>query len=193
MRFGLIYVLGRMRIIAGKYRGRRLKGPGKKNDFTRPMLDRVRESLFSILGQRVVGRKVLDLCAGTGSIGLEAISRGAAFCTFVEKNPVNIRTIQHNIDSLGATESTKIVRAVLPQAIKRIHIKVDLVFFDPPFALDLAERTVPELLKHERLNEDAIVVIERSKLSKELDFEQLILESKRIIGDSVLWIFRYET
>ncbi|HMQ10548.1 MAG TPA: 16S rRNA (guanine(966)-N(2))-methyltransferase RsmD [Oligoflexia bacterium] len=181
-----------MRIIGGEFRGRRLKGPGSKNTFTRPMLDRVRESLFNILSDRVLDTEVIDLCAGTGSIGLEALSRGAKFCLFIEKSSQNVRTISHNINSLQVEGRSKIVKGELPKALKQVRQKFDLVLFDPPFALALAEETVPELIKLNLLNPGAIVVVERSKLSEDLAFSQLSLESKRIIGDSVLWIFNYD-
>ncbi|MCI5073014.1 16S rRNA (guanine(966)-N(2))-methyltransferase RsmD [bacterium] len=181
-----------MRIIGGEFRGRRLKGPGAKNTFTRPMLDRVRESLFNILGHRVVNLNVIDLCSGTGSLGLEALSRGANSCVFVEKSSQNIKTISHNIKTLEVEEKTKIIKGELPKVLKLVSLQFDLVLFDPPFALDLAQETVPKLIELNLLNSGAIVVIERSKLSKDLVFSQLSLESKRIIGDSVLWIFNYD-
>ena len=181
-----------MRIIGGEFRGRKLKGPGTKNTFTRPMLDRVRESLFNILNNRVLNSKVIDLCSGTGSIGLEALSRGAQSCLFVEKSSQNVRTIAHNIKALQVEERTKILKGELPKILKQVRQQFDLVLFDPPFALDLAEQTVPRLIELNLLSPGAIVVVERSKLSKDLVFSQLSLESKRIIGDSVLWIFNYD-
>lgn len=181
-----------MRIIGGEFRGRRLKGPGSKNTFTRPMLDRVRESLFNILSTRVLDTEVIDLCSGTGSIGLEALSRGAKSCLFVEKNSQNIRTIGHNINALQVEGKSTILKGELPKILKHVRQTFDLVLFDPPFVLDLAEETVPQLIELNLLKPGAIVVVERSKLSKDLAFSQLSLESKRIIGDSVLWIFNYD-
>src|ERR687889_1762341 len=89
-----------MRVIAGTYGGRRLQAPPGTD--TRPTSDRVREALFSILGERVEGARVLDLFAGSGALGIEALSRGAAEATFVDKAPAAIRAVRANLEAVGA-------------------------------------------------------------------------------------------
>src|SRR5580765_2582154 len=120
-----------MRIVAGKYRGRQLKSPTW--DGLRPTSDRLRETLFNILGPSVRGARVLDGYAGTGAIGIEALSRGAAQVTFVEKDPRAVKLIEANLALLGA--SGAIIRAGLAEAVTRLAGQVfDLIILDPPYA-----------------------------------------------------------
>jgi 16S rRNA (guanine(966)-N(2))-methyltransferase RsmD len=121
-----------VRVIAGRYGGRRLQAP--PGTATRPTSDRVREALFSILGTRVAGARVLDLFAGSGALGLEALSRGAASVTFVESAPAALRVLRTNLSTLDA--EAEIVRA---DALKWLRAasagprQYDLVFLDPPY------------------------------------------------------------
>src|SRR3954453_13668244 len=121
-----------MRVIAGSYGGRTLKAPA--GDGTRPTSDRVREALFSILGDRVAGARVLDLFAGSGALGIEALSRGAASATFVDDAPAALRVLRANLEALG--EDAEVVRADavrwLRAASGRAH-QYDLVLLDPPY------------------------------------------------------------
>jgi 16S rRNA (guanine966-N2)-methyltransferase len=120
-----------MRIVAGEFRGRQLKSPTWEG--LRPTSDRLRETLFNILGPSVRGAKVLDGYAGTGAIGLEALSRGAAAVTFVERDPRAVKLIEANLATLGATGV--IMRAGLADAVTRLGGQVfDLIILDPPYA-----------------------------------------------------------
>src|SRR5829696_1542339 len=128
-----------MRIVAGAYRGRQLKSPTW--DGLRPTSDRLRETLFNILGPSVRGARVLDGYAGTGAIGIEAISRGAAAVTFVEQDPRAVTLITANLALLGGGGAAKpvIIRAGLADAITRLGGQVfDLIILDPPYAHDAA-------------------------------------------------------
>lgn len=128
-----------MRIVAGQYRGRTLKSPTW--DGLRPTSDRLRETLFNILGPSVRGARVLDGYAGTGAIGLEALSRGAAVVTFVEQDARAIRLIEGNLAALAADAAAKpvIIRAGLAEAVTRLRGQVfDLIIMDPPYAHDAA-------------------------------------------------------
>ena len=121
-----------MRVIAGIYGGRTLKGPKGAN--TRPTSDRVREALFSILGERTAGARVLDLFAGSGALGLEALSRGAASATFVDDDRAAIVAIKSNLSALGATAEVR-----QTDALRHLNTasaggaQYDLVFLDPPY------------------------------------------------------------
>ena len=120
-----------MRIVAGEFRGRQLKSPNWEG--LRPTSDRLRETLFNILGPSVRGATVLDGYAGTGAIGIEALSRGAAAVTFVERDPRAVKLIEANLAALGATGV--IMRAGLADAVTRLAGQVfDLIILDPPYA-----------------------------------------------------------
>ncbi|MFN2413446.1 MAG: 16S rRNA (guanine(966)-N(2))-methyltransferase RsmD [Pyrinomonadaceae bacterium] len=126
-----------MRIIAGEYRGRILKSPADKK--TRPTSDRLRESIFNILAARIgAGTRWLDLCAGTGAIGIEAISRGAGFVTFVDKSRRACALIEENLDLLRIPEDrTEVLALPAENFTNRKHDKGwDIAFFDPPYDAD---------------------------------------------------------
>ena len=133
-----------MRIIAGAHRGRRLVAP--KGSRTRPTADRVREALFSILFD-VSGYAVLDLFAGSGAIGLEALSRGADRCVFVETDRTALDALETNIDALALSDRTEIRRqpvAAALEALARHEDRFDLVFADPPW--DRASKLLKDVL-----------------------------------------------
>ena len=123
-----------MRIIAGEYRGRVLKSPPDSR--TRPTSDRLRETLFNILAPQIGDdTRVLDLCAGTGAIGIEALSRGAEFVTFVDKSRKSCALIEENLDLLGIDEAkTEVVALPAENFSGREHkLGWDIVFYDPPY------------------------------------------------------------
>jgi 16S rRNA (guanine966-N2)-methyltransferase len=126
-----------MRVVAGAWGGRRLEAP--PGAATRPTSDRVREALFSILGLRVVGARVLDLFAGSGALGIEALSRGAASAEFVDAQAAAVRVVRANLERLGAEGRVHRSDAVQwLRAASRAGAQYDLVFLDPPYRL--AER-----------------------------------------------------
>jgi 16S rRNA (guanine966-N2)-methyltransferase len=131
-----------MRVIAGQWGGRRLQAPA--GAATRPTSDRVREALFSILGERVAGARVLDLFAGSGALGIEALSRGAAEATFVDSSPAAVKAVRANLEALGAEADVRRADAhVFLRGASGAGRHYDLVFLDPPYRL--AERLGREL------------------------------------------------
>ena len=127
-----------MRIIAGQWRGRRIEAPA--GETTRPTSDRAREGLYSMLASRIgsfEGLNVADLFAGTGALGLEALSRGAAFCTFVEKDRKALDMLRANVARLGAQERSD-VRAQAVEHAPAPARPCDIVFIDPPYGAGLA-------------------------------------------------------
>ncbi len=148
-----------MRIVAGEFRGRRLLAP--KGRAVRPTTDRVREAVFSIIAARLPDARVLDLFAGTGALGLEALSRGASRAVFVDVSPDSIRLIQANIAACGATERTEVVRGSAPQVLRLLagrEDRFDLIFMDPPYGEGQVEAALP--LVEAVAGEDALVVAE---------------------------------
>jgi 16S rRNA (guanine966-N2)-methyltransferase len=146
-----------LRVVAGTYKGRRLRTPPGRG--TRPTADRVREALFSILGD-LDGDNVADLFAGSGALGIEALSRGARHVTFVERDPRAAATIEGNLERLGEVQSV-VVRDALAWLRERVgHEWFDVVLLDPPYdsAADLAGR-LTELLPP-TLTRDGVIVTE---------------------------------
>jgi 16S rRNA (guanine966-N2)-methyltransferase len=131
-----------MRVVAGSARGRRL-GPVPAG--TRPVSDRAREGLFSSLGPAVQGARVLDLFAGTGALGIEALSRGAASATFVESSPQAIRALSDNLDRTGLTGHGIVIRRGAQPFLRETGERFGLVLADPPY--DIAEDAVDALVE----------------------------------------------
>jgi 16S rRNA (guanine966-N2)-methyltransferase len=128
-----------LRIVAGRWRGRRISAPAGSH--VRPTLDRVREAWMSILQLDLPAARVLDLYAGSGALGLEALSRGAASADFVEKDPKSLRVLQENIEVLGAGALVKLHRkSALPFAEALGRFDYDVAFADPPYASGDAAR-----------------------------------------------------
>ena len=131
-----------MRIIAGAFRGRRLHAP--KGNRIRPTIDRVREAIFNIIAAEVAGAKVLDLFAGTGAMGLEALSRGAQFCCFVDQGEEAVRLIRENVQLCGVQDRSRIIQGPAASAIRRLGSEnelFDLIFMDPPYGKGYIEKT----------------------------------------------------
>src|SRR5918999_234025 len=154
-----------MRIVGGRFRGRALKGP--RSDAIRPTSDRLRETIFNILahsyGDVVEGARVLDLFAGTGAMGLEALSRGAAFALFVDDGAQARGVIRENIEALGLGGSTRLFRRdATRMGAAGPNRPFSLVFCDPPYGKDLAPRALRSCAEGGWLTRDALVVVEEA-------------------------------
>jgi 16S rRNA (guanine(966)-N(2))-methyltransferase RsmD len=135
-----------MRIISGKFKSRKIDFP--KNRLTRPMTDRTKETLFNIVGSFVFGKHVLDLYAGSGSLGLESLSRGAISTTFVDQAPWAQKVIEKNLASLGISNQGTILMRDISSAIKKLEKTgqgFSLIFVDPPFMKGLVKKTLMRL------------------------------------------------
>ncbi len=174
-----------MRVIAGRYGGRRLQAP--PGDATRPTSDRVREALFSVLAGRVEDARVLDLFAGSGALGIEALSRGASEVTFVDSAAAAVKAITANLDALQATAEVRRgdARRFLGSASAAAR-QYDLVFLDPPYRL--AGRLGSELTAAlpAVLAPGAAVVVESDRRSP-LELDLPILDERRY-GDTLIRI-----
>ena len=136
-----------MRIVAGQFGGRRLVLP--KNERVRPTADRVREAWMSILGAAILDARVLDLFAGSGALGLEALSRGAAHVTFVELHPASLEALERNIAALGVADQVTVYRGDAMRYVERAEERAfDVVLADPPYSIDFAERLVALFRRH---------------------------------------------
>lgn len=178
----------KMRIISGEFKGRRINVPDSK--LIRPTTDRVRETLFNLLNNKIdfENRKVLDIYAGSGSLGLECLSRGATEVHFVEKNFVIYKNLQENINSLNASQNCKIYKMeALKFSSTFKELNYDLILADPPFFKDDIYKVVENLLINKYFAEGGFIIIERSVQTKEKDIINFKVEPFKIIGDSCLY------
>lgn len=179
-----------MRVIAGRWRGRPLRAP--KGFTVRPTSDRVREAIFDILGERVSGAAALDLFAGSGALGLEALSRGAASAVFVEADQGAFDILCRNIDTLGAAGAEPL-RMDYRQALRRLRARgsrFGLVFLDPPYGKGLAAESAAALGRSGLLDAGAAVVVEDAVRSPDSPFpEGWETVADRRYGDTRVMIF----
>ena len=147
-----------MRIISGSARGRKLKEPLGMD--TRPTTDKVKESLFNIIQFELEGRRVLDLYAGTGQLGLEALSRGAEHCTFVDQRRESAALVKENIRLCRFEDRAKVVQGESLSFLSACREKFDIVLLDPPYAGDLLEKSLEILTGFDILREHGIIVCE---------------------------------
>jgi 16S rRNA (guanine(966)-N(2))-methyltransferase RsmD len=179
-----------MRVIAGEWRGRALKAPTWEG--LRPTSDRLRETLFDVLGPSVRGARVLDAYAGTGAIGIEALSRGAAHVTFVERDARACRLIEQNLVSLGAEPRTRYAIIRVDFADGRASLgggAFDLVIADPPYTADAAARALDAAAT--LAGPDTTVVIEHAKRhAPPAECGGLALKRTIVAGDSGLSFYR---
>ena len=152
-----------MRIITGKARGLKLTTP--KNWDVRPTADRVKESLFNIIGSKIIGAQVLDLFAGTGNLGLESWSRGAEHVVFTDMSRESLRLVSSNIAKCRAEGATETILGDACQLIERLYKKgarFDFVFADPPYNKGLVQRVISALAEHGLLNDGGYLIAEHS-------------------------------
>ena len=175
-----------MRIIGGALKGRRLPSPTWSG--LRPTSDRLRETLFDILGDAVDGAVVLDGCAGTGALGLEALSRGAAGVTFVDRDARAVALITANLERCRVADRGAVLRGTLPEALDRVDaaLAFDLVLLDPPYGYD--DRAVGALLSAaaRRTATGGQLVLERARRAERVVVAPLRHVRRVRAGDSVL-------
>jgi 16S rRNA (guanine966-N2)-methyltransferase len=185
-----------VRIIGGKFKGQSIAAPAGRD--TRPTADRVREAIFNILNHgaaavTIEGARVLDLFAGTGALGLEALSRGARFCQFIEERAEARGLIRRNADALGVIGQCKIWRRdatrLGPCAPQPPY---ELAFIDPPYGKSFGEKALRSLVEGGWLAKDAVAVLEESARSQIKIPERITQTDERIYGDTkVLFLKHY--
>jgi len=183
-----------VRVVGGRFRGRTLAGP--KSDAIRPTSDRLRETIFNVLahgyGDPVEGARVIDLFAGTGAMGIEALSRGAAFCLFVEEGAQARGLIRENVEALGLGGATRLFRRdATRMGAAGQNPPASLVFCDPPYGKDLAPRALKSCADGGWLSPGALVVVEEAQgagVALPDGFEEL---ERRDYGETKVLFARY--
>ncbi|HTL60763.1 MAG TPA: 16S rRNA (guanine(966)-N(2))-methyltransferase RsmD [Nitrospira sp.] len=180
-----------MRVIAGSHRGRRLTGP--RGTPLRPTSDKVREALFSILGSRIPGCRFLDLYAGTGAVGIEALSRGASVVTFVESDPKAVQIMRKNLTACGLLEQADVCLRSTESFLRNRRSwngPYDVVFADPPYA----DQNAVELVLHSWAlgipTADAVVIIEQAaRVQAAAGADSVRLMRRYDYGDTSLLVY----
>jgi 16S rRNA (guanine966-N2)-methyltransferase len=174
-----------LRIIAGTLRGRRLEAPSWPG--LRPTSDKLRETLFNVVGPTIMGARVLDACAGTGAVGIEAISRGAAHVTFIDTDTRAVELIKRNLARCGVADGYAIIRADLGTAAVRMpQADFDFIYLDPPYAVDAAGvgRAVGDWLAG-----DGVLIVEYARRAGAPLIEGLRRAREVTSGDSALGFY----
>ena len=174
-----------MRVIAGRFKGRRLKTPTWEG--LRPTSDKLRETLFNILAPRIEGARVFDGFAGTGAVGIEALSRGAAHVTFVEKDRRAVALIQANLAACGVEAVYNVEQDEIVAALRRAGAAFDLILLDPPYELHPISPTLEAAAA--RLSAEGLLVLERAT-RREPDVPATLIRVRDVkSGDSTLTFF----
>ena len=177
----------KLRLITGRFGGRIIEGSGTNR--THPMGERIRGSLFNIIGSEIEGATVLDAFAGSGALGIEAMSRGAAKATFVERDRAAQNVISHNFATLGLNDEVKLVKAPVGSWLETTNERFDIIFADPPFH-DPQLSTTMKLTK--LLKPNGLMVLSytgRGEVPTELG---VVVVDNRSYGDAVLSFYRRE-
>jgi 16S rRNA (guanine966-N2)-methyltransferase len=191
-----------VRIISGEHKGRRISGAGRTR--IRPTSDRVKESIFNVLGEGIEGKRILDLFAGTGSLGLEALSRGADCVTFVDSSAQSLDILRKNLDSLDVSfrSSSESGRDACPQAkatlfrldglraAKKLGGRFQIIFADPPYLKGFAQKIIDSMAQSDILEKKGLLILEHHKKETFVCPEgKLILLKQKKFGDTVTSFF----
>lgn len=173
-----------MRIISGKYKGRNIKG--YDIDGTRPTMDRVKESLFGIIQNYIPNSVCLDLFAGSGSLGIEAISNGAKVCYFNDSNKEMIKILNENLKGI---DNSIIFNKEYDKFLNEIDEKFDVIFLDPPYKMNLISSSIDIIIKRNLLKEDGIIICEYE--TEEIECNLKLIKEKKY-GSKKIKIYKNE-
>lgn len=183
-----------MRIIAGTARGRNFAAPEGRS--ARPTLDRVREAVFGMIQFDIEGRKVLDLFAGSGALGMEALSRGAASAVFCDKNKSSAELVSKNLKALDFSEKAEVFCCDAVSLLKQFSFeqrRFSLVFLDPPYASDLIGNVLPLMIEYDLLQDGCIIIAEHERKSPvAFVHPQLYKKDPRFYGETAVTLMRFE-
>lgn len=184
-----------MRIIAGLAKGRKLLAP-EGFDTTRPTLDRVKEAMFNIIQGKVPYAVAVDVFAGTGSLGLEAVSRGAKKCYLVDKSPVTYPLLKKNVENLKFTEQCECLNMDSYKALEELHkrgVVFDLMFIDPPYRKNMIPPAIEYIGKTRMLKEDGLIVSKIDTIEEIYEGnEEIILTDYRKYGKTTVCFYKYK-
>jgi 16S rRNA (guanine966-N2)-methyltransferase len=180
-----------MRIISGLYKGRRLKTVDGLQ--VRPTSDRLRETLFNVLSSSVEGAKFVDLCAGSGAVGIEALSRGAEHVTFVESSRRAARVLAENLQHCGITEGARVINRDVVATLKyfaTFHMQFDFFYLDPPYDSNLYAPVMWAIVKGKLVSEAGVVIVEhRRNVELSASYDYLRPYRQLTQGDTSLTFF----
>lgn len=170
----------RIRVISGSRRGTILTCP--ETESLRPTTDRVKENIFNLLQFDVVGRKVLDLFAGSGSMGIEALSRGADYCLFCDGSKESAAAVKANLKKTAMEDKSRVAVSDYESLLGTLNEKFSLVFLDPPYHMGYVEKAVNKLIGKNLLSSDAIIVAETDGDEEPGEYEGLQIKTVRQYG-----------
>lgn len=179
-----------MKVISGKFKGKVLEGYNIKG--TRPTMDRVKESLFASINPYIKDKVFLDLFAGSGSLGIEAISNGCSFCYFNDINRDIFVILKNNIQKLGINNCklfNKDYKDVI-LSLKNNDIKIDVILLDPPYCMNILNSLVLDIINKDILNDDGLIVIEHQDNFTLCDYEGYILFKNKKYGNKFITILK---
>lgn len=183
-----------MRIISGYAKGRKLLSPNGMQ--TRPTLDRVKESIFDIIQNKIYNSTVIDVFSGTGSLGLEAVSRGAKLCYLVDKSPDTFKFLQQNVINLNFSEKCKCINMDSYDVLKRLgndNIVFDLIFIDPPYRKNMIPPAVEIVSQYNMLSKDGIIVSKIDSIEEIYNGNEIIkLYDYRKYGKTTICLYKYK-
>ncbi len=182
-----------MRIISGEYKGKKLKPP--KNKFIRPTSDRVKEAVFNILGSKVLDSLFLDLFAGTGSMGIEALSRGASRAVFVDNNNSSLKIIRENLEMTKLLNKSEIINDSCLNCVNKLkhkYEKFDIIYMDPPYNMENIIQLLEIVINQGLLDREGVLLLEHSK-NKQFDerVNDLIKVKQKRYGDTCISFYTY--
>ncbi|MBS1812027.1 MAG: 16S rRNA (guanine(966)-N(2))-methyltransferase RsmD [Acidobacteria bacterium] len=183
-----------MRVISGIYKGRRLKAVEGMQ--VRPTSDRLRETLFNVLSSSIQGSRFVDICAGTGAVGIEAMSRGAGHVTFIESNRKAAQVLAENLEHCGITENVKVINRDAVATLKYFAqhlLQFDYFYLDPPYDSEVYSQVMWTLAKSKLIAEEGLVIVEHRKKIELLSSYDYLRPYRQIVqGESCLTFFSME-
>ena len=182
-----------MKVISGTLKGRKIEG--YNIDGTRPTMDRVKESLFGMIQDYVKNSVVLDLFAGSGQLGIEAISNGAKACYFIDNNREVIKVLNNNINNLKIKEKSRVILSDWKKSLNDFsnqNIKFDLIFVDPPYDYNVYEKILEKVSTLNLLNEEGLIILEHHNLKLKEKYNNLALYKQKNYGNKSVNIYKID-